>query len=113
MQSGARIDEFTSVVDRTVAASCSVAASRFIRTNNLRNVVFASCHYDIIPWLQPDWVFDTTTGRFDRDKKKDQTSPWKFFLAGSKRGQSSATITISRETSIRVLDAGLPFGITQ
>ncbi len=23
-----------------------------------------SCHYDILEWIEPDWVFDTSTGRF-------------------------------------------------
>jgi GNAT superfamily N-acetyltransferase len=57
------IDEFTSVVDRTVAKSCSVAVTRFIKQRQLSKIVFASCHYDIIPWLQPDWVFDTATNK--------------------------------------------------
>jgi GNAT superfamily N-acetyltransferase len=26
--------------------------------------VLLSCHYDILNWLEPDWVFDTKTGRF-------------------------------------------------
>lgn len=25
-----------------------------------------SCHYDIIPWLCPDWIFDTAKGEFTR-----------------------------------------------
>lgn len=61
IESGAVIDEFTSVVDRNVAKSCSYAVSRYIRNYGLENVVFASCHYDIIDWLNPDWVYDTLT----------------------------------------------------
>lgn len=57
------VDEFTSVVDRSVAKSAANAVSRYIRKSGLTNVVFASCHYDIIEWLQPDWVFDTATGQ--------------------------------------------------
>ena len=26
--------------------------------------VLLSCHYDIIEWLEPDWVFDTATGQY-------------------------------------------------
>ncbi len=59
---GAVIDEFTSVVDRNVAKSCSYATSRHIRKEGLKSIVFATCHYDIVEWLQPDWVFDTTVG---------------------------------------------------
>jgi len=61
LNSNVVIDEFTSVVDRQVAKSCSWAVQRYIRGMGLRNVVFASCHYDIIEWLNPDWVFDTET----------------------------------------------------
>ena len=28
--------------------------------------VLLSCHYDILDWVQPDWVFDTATGQFTR-----------------------------------------------
>ena len=52
-------DEFTSVVDRNVAKSASYAVQRYIRKYHLNNVVFASCHRDIIEWLDPDWVYDT------------------------------------------------------
>ena len=65
------IDEYTSVVNRHVAMSCSVALRRYVDRNKLKNIVIASCHDDIIPWLQPDWVFSTddgslTTRRLDR-----------------------------------------------
>jgi GNAT superfamily N-acetyltransferase len=63
LEDNAIIDEFTSVVDRNVAKSCSNAISRHIRKVGLKNLVFASCHYDIIEWLQPDWVYDTTVNR--------------------------------------------------
>lgn len=60
---GAVVDEFTSVVDRNVAKACSHALRRYCGQQNLSNMVFASCHYDIIEWLQPDWLFDTSTGQ--------------------------------------------------
>jgi GNAT superfamily N-acetyltransferase len=53
------IDEFTSVVNRECALSCSVSISKYIKRNNLKNIVFASCHDDIIDYLQPDWVYNT------------------------------------------------------
>lgn len=58
---GAIIDEFTSVVDRNVAKSCSAALRRYVDSKGLKKIVMASCHYDIIEWLEPDWVFDTAT----------------------------------------------------
>lgn len=61
IETNASFDEFTSVVDRTVAKACSHAIQRYIRENTITGVVFASCHYDIIEWLQPDWTYDTIT----------------------------------------------------
>lgn len=58
---GAVIDEFTSVVDRVVAKACSHALRRYIDARGIRRVVLATCHYDVIEWLRPDWVFDTAT----------------------------------------------------
>lgn len=64
LQSNAVIDEFTSVVNREVAISCSCSIEKYIRKNDIRNVVFSSCHDDIIPYLQPDWVYNTDTKEF-------------------------------------------------
>lgn len=62
LNTNSSFDEFTSVVDRTVAKSSCHAIQRHIRINNITGVVFSSCHYDIIEWLQPDWCYDTLTG---------------------------------------------------
>jgi hypothetical protein len=59
----ALVDEFTSVVDRTVAKVGSAAVAKAVRRSD-RRLVAASCHYDVIDWLQPDWIYDTATGRF-------------------------------------------------
>jgi len=63
LRDGAVIDEFTSVVDRNVAKSCANSIRRYVDQKGLKGLVFASCHYDIIEWLRPDWVFDTSTSR--------------------------------------------------
>lgn len=64
IKSNAVIDEYTSVVDRTVAKAASVALSRYIKNNDIENVVLSTCHRDIVDWLEPDWVIDTDTGEF-------------------------------------------------
>ncbi len=56
LKNGAVVDEYTSVVDRLVACSMSVSARRLINTKQLRNVVLATCHADVVPYLQPDYV---------------------------------------------------------
>ena len=57
------VDEFTSVVDRTVAQIGSCAVAKAVRRASQR-MVAASCHYDIIDWLQPDWILDTGDDSF-------------------------------------------------
>lgn len=57
------IDEFTSVVDRTVAQVTSAAVAKWIRAAK-RRIVLASCHYDILDWLQPDWVLQPDVVEF-------------------------------------------------
>jgi ABC-type ATPase with predicted acetyltransferase domain len=58
LDNNAIFDEYTSVVNRETAKSLSVAISKYIRTEGIKNVVLATCHKDIIDWLEPDWVFD-------------------------------------------------------
>jgi ABC-type ATPase with predicted acetyltransferase domain len=62
IKSNAVIDEYTSVVDRTVAKAASMALARYVKNNDLRNIVISTCHMDIVDWLEPDWVLNTDTG---------------------------------------------------
>lgn len=57
------IDEFTSVVDRTVAKIGSHAVSKSVRKSN-GQMIAVSCHYDIADWLEPDWILDLKTRKF-------------------------------------------------
>lgn len=56
-------DEFTSVVDRTVAKAASTAVAKWVRRAGLRFVA-VTCHKDVLPWLEADWVLDTDRMRF-------------------------------------------------
>jgi hypothetical protein len=84
------IDEFTSVVDRTVARIGSASIAKAIRRRNVKDeggtkkdedarprlsssviphpsafrFVAISCHYDIIDWLDPDWIYDPASNEF-------------------------------------------------
>lgn len=53
-------DEFTSVVDRTVAKVGSSALAKTVRQRNLRFVA-VTCHEDVLDWLQPDWIYQPAT----------------------------------------------------
>jgi len=70
-KNGVVFDEFTSVVDRDVAKIGCAAISKFIRKNESPPFVAVSCHYDIIDWLDPDWVFDVNLQRFEwRERRR-------------------------------------------
>lgn len=56
-------DEFTSTVDRTVAAAVCTATARHV-TRAPGRFVAVTCHKDVLAWLQPDWTYDTDIGRF-------------------------------------------------
>lgn len=60
------VDEFTSVVDRTVARVGSCALAKAIRRSPGKQFVAVTCHDDIVPWLQPDWVYYPAEQRFAR-----------------------------------------------
>ncbi len=55
------VDEFTSVIDRQIAKIGALAFAKSWRKNQGKKVVLLSCHYDVIEWLQPDWVYDVNT----------------------------------------------------
>lgn len=57
------VDEFTSVVDRTVARIGSAAVAKAVRRSGQKFVAI-TCHYDILDWLDPDWTYEPETGKF-------------------------------------------------
>ena len=83
------IDEFTSVVDRQIARVGALAFQKAWRRTSGKAVLL-SCHYDIIDWLEPDWVFDTASGKYsgrglwrrpkiDVDILETDSSYWEIF----------------------------------
>lgn len=57
------VDEFTSVVDRQIAKVGALAFGKAWKRGE-GQAVLLSCHYDIVDWLQPDWIYDTASGEF-------------------------------------------------
>lgn len=57
------IDEWTSVVDRTVAKAMSVSLHKFAKKYN-KQIILLSCHYDILEWVHPDWLIDCNKQEF-------------------------------------------------
>lgn len=89
-------DEFTSVVDRTVAQIGSYATQKAIRKTN-KKFIAVGCHFDVEDWLLPDWVFNTNTMSFTNNvKKKDQNVNSKSMKQNKKNtiGKCLVNITI-------------------
>ena len=66
-------DEFTSVIDREIAKIACAAISKAIRRSK-KKFIAVTCHYDIIDWLEPDWVFCTDTMTFLKKNGSDLQS---------------------------------------
>ena len=66
-------DEFTSVVDRSVAKVASAAVSKAIRSGRVaKRLVAVSCHSDMLPWLGPDWKVVMPSGKLDWGRLRRQ-----------------------------------------
>ena len=90
------VGEFTSVIDRQIAKIGAMAFSKGWRRNKGKKIVLLACHYDIIEWLQPDWVFDTGTGELKKatNSGRDQVSSWKLGRSTPLTGDILNRITI-------------------
>ena len=87
-------DEFTSVVDRTVAKIGSAAVAKAIRhagrapqshsagSGSPKVFVAVSCHYDIVEWLEPDWVLDMASGTLARGRLRRPGIRLRVFACG-------------------------------
>ena len=89
------IDEFTSVVDRDVAKAMSNSLQKYIRKHD-KKIILASCHFDIMDWLMPDWTYSPTKGRVEKTKSTNQKKKFNYhyFDADMKLGIYSNNITI-------------------
>jgi ABC-type ATPase with predicted acetyltransferase domain len=71
------VDEFTSVVDRVVARSLCESLNRFLTKNS--RLLLATCHYDVVEWIQPDWVADVTDHSVTRNRSQ-RYQRWEMFV---------------------------------
>ena len=85
------VDEFTSVIDRQIAKIGASAFQKAWRRENPKGkVVLLTPHFDVVDWLQPDWVIDTNKKTFERgcprqrpnielEIRKVNGSYWRYF----------------------------------
>ena len=86
-------DEFTSVVDRQVAQTASMAIQKAVHRTG-KKFIAITCHYDVLDWLHPDWVFDTNSMKSFFGTARNLKSGLKSGSAGEKNGRSLGVITI-------------------
>lgn len=88
-------DEFTSVIDRSIAKVASAAISKAIRKSP-KQFVAVTCHRDVTEWLEPDWIYDTDEKRFffALENIKDQKCVLKFDQYLSDAGNVLSSFTI-------------------
>lgn len=82
------VDEFTSVVDRTVAKIGSAAIAKAVRKRK-QQFIAVSCHYDVAEWLEPDWIYQPHINEFARGNlhrppiqlrvERVRSSAWRLF----------------------------------
>lgn len=89
------IDEWTSVVDRKVGKIMSHCIQKFSRKNG-KKVILLSCHYDVMDWLNPDFVIDCNEQKFHPKLKKKEKIRYDSILGklAGNRGNILANITI-------------------
>ena len=86
-------DEFTSVVDRQVAQTACIAINKAIKRSE-KKFIAISCHYDILEWLQPDWVLDTSNMQTSFMTAHDQAKNSLLGNVGEMNGGSLGAIII-------------------
>lgn len=67
------VDEYSSLIDRSVARSTSMAVAKAIRSRQMKFIAF-SCHDDVIPWLNPDWIYELPESKFTREPRSGRFS---------------------------------------
>ena len=86
-------DEFTSVVDREIAKVSAFAISKAVR-RSAKKFIAVTCHYDVVDWLDPDWVFSTDTMEFSKKKEVGRPLTSAFIGAAHPFGRCFGSIII-------------------
>lgn len=90
------IDEFTSMLDRQTAKNLCLKLNDLLIKYN-KKLIFTSCHYDILDWMNIDEMFDTNLKKsFAPQEKKSQeiSINWRYFQFKEIHGAYLNTIII-------------------
>ena len=80
------VDEFSSAVDREVARASAIALRKALDSGafGARKFVAVTCHSDVAPWLEPDWILDMTTGKLTRGRLRRPALLLRLYAGGRK-----------------------------
>lgn len=102
------LDEWTSVVDRTVAKAMSYCVQKWARKSG-KKIVLLSCHYDVVEWLAPDWIIDCNSQRYEnrRSLRQERSERLQFEVREVPRS------TWARFSKYHYLSEEFPGGLTK
>lgn len=86
-------DEFTSVVDRQVAQTMCIATNKAIKRTK-KQFIAVTCHYDVLNWLDADWIFDTNKMQMVFQNAHGNHMSMLSENVGEKNGRNLGVITI-------------------
>lgn len=89
------VDEFTSMLDRQTAKNLCYKLDGILKKYK-KKFIFASCHYDIMDWIEVDELYDTNLKKSfsPASLKRDQNTNWRSTLRKEIAGEYLATIII-------------------
>ncbi len=70
------------MVDREIAKVSAFAISKAVRRSK-KKFIAVTCHYDVVDWLDPDWVFCTDTMEFEPKKRARPPVELKVYRCGA------------------------------
>ena len=87
-------DEFTSLLLIVRLPKVSAFAIAKAVRRSKKQFIAVTCHYDVVDWLEPDWVLCTDTMEFTRKKEDGRPLTSKFIGAALLCGRCFGSITI-------------------
>lgn len=87
-------DEFTSVVDREVAKTMCLVINKSLKNSKDKQLVLVSPHFDILNYLDSDWIFNTNSMELELGKKKESTESSNYSRQTVQLGDCLASTTI-------------------
>jgi hypothetical protein len=80
-------------VDREIAKVSAYAIAKAVR-RTAKRFIAVTCHYDVLDWLKPDWVFCTDDMSFSKKKLGDHKLKFQSTSVLTTYGRSLGTIII-------------------